>query len=108
MLNEPVVIAEIGCNHKGDMDVACEMIKVAAQFCKVDVVSSKSVTTENCLRLRNIMPLILILYTHMVLPMSTGTSLNSISISISNLKRGVMNGVWYTAVLCGIRHLPRR
>ena len=38
MLNEPVVIAEIGCNHKGDMDVACEMIKVAAQFCKVDVV----------------------------------------------------------------------
>lgn len=35
---EPAVIAEIGCNHKGDMGIAHEMIKVAAQFCKVDVV----------------------------------------------------------------------
>lgn len=33
-----IVIAEIGCNHKGDMEIAHEMIKVAAQFCKVDVV----------------------------------------------------------------------
>lgn len=32
------VIAEIGCNHKGEMEIAHEMIKVAAQFCKVDVV----------------------------------------------------------------------
>lgn len=32
------LIAEIGCNHKGDMDIAKDMIKVAAQFCKVDVV----------------------------------------------------------------------
>jgi len=38
MLEQPIVIAEIGCNHKGDMNIACEMIKVAAQFCKVDVV----------------------------------------------------------------------
>lgn len=34
----PYVIAEIGCNHKGDMETAHEMIKVAAQFCKVDIV----------------------------------------------------------------------
>ncbi|MEZ5334871.1 MAG: N-acetylneuraminate synthase family protein [Methanolobus sp.] len=32
------VIAEVGCNHKGDMEIAHEMIKIAAQFCKVDVV----------------------------------------------------------------------
>lgn len=32
------VIAEIGCNHKGNMKVAKEMIEVAAIFCKVDVV----------------------------------------------------------------------
>lgn len=32
------VVAEIGCNHKGDMNIAKEMIKIAAQFCKVDVV----------------------------------------------------------------------
>ncbi len=35
---DPFVIAEIGCNHKGDMGIAEEMIKVAAQFCKVDAV----------------------------------------------------------------------
>jgi len=37
-ITEPVIIAEIGCNHKGDLEIAHEMIKVAAQFCKVDVV----------------------------------------------------------------------
>ncbi|MBN8708492.1 MAG: N-acetylneuraminate synthase family protein [Verrucomicrobia bacterium] len=34
----PKVIAEIGCNHKGDMAIAKEMIMVAASFCKADVV----------------------------------------------------------------------
>lgn len=34
----PKVIAEIGCNHKGDMEIAREMIGVAAMFCKVDVI----------------------------------------------------------------------
>lgn len=32
------VIAEIGCNHKGDMDIAKEMIKMAKIFCNADVV----------------------------------------------------------------------
>lgn len=32
------VIAEIGGNHKGDMDIAKELIMMAAKFCKVDVV----------------------------------------------------------------------
>lgn len=31
------VIAEIGCNHKGDMEIAKELIRVAAQTCKADV-----------------------------------------------------------------------
>lgn len=31
------VIAEIGCNHKGDMAIAAEMIRVAATVCKADV-----------------------------------------------------------------------
>lgn len=34
----PKVIAEVGCNHKGDMDIAKELIMNAALFCKVDVV----------------------------------------------------------------------
>lgn len=36
--NTPFVIAEIGCNHKGDMEIAKEMIRVSKIFCKVDAV----------------------------------------------------------------------
>lgn len=31
------IIAEIGCNHKGDMEIAKELIKVAAHVCGADV-----------------------------------------------------------------------
>lgn len=34
----PYVIAEIGCNHKGEMEIAHQMIQLAAKFCKVDAV----------------------------------------------------------------------
>ncbi len=34
----PKIVAEIGCNHKGDMDIAKEMITTAAIFCKADYV----------------------------------------------------------------------
>ncbi len=34
----PRVIAEAGCNHKGDMAIAHEMIKMAAIFCKADAI----------------------------------------------------------------------
>jgi sialic acid synthase len=34
----PVVICEIGCNHRGSMATAIDMIRIAAQFCKVDVI----------------------------------------------------------------------
>ncbi|MEN8141970.1 MAG: N-acetylneuraminate synthase family protein [Thermodesulfobacteriota bacterium] len=37
-MNPPKIIAEIGCNHKGDMKIAREMIMTAAMFCKADVV----------------------------------------------------------------------
>jgi len=32
------VIAEVGCNHKGDMEIAKELIRVAAVYAKADVV----------------------------------------------------------------------
>ncbi|WAC01946.1 N-acetylneuraminate synthase family protein [Lacinutrix neustonica] len=35
---KPYIIAEIGCNHKGDMTIAKELIKVAKIFCNVDAV----------------------------------------------------------------------
>jgi sialic acid synthase len=34
----PFVIAEVGCNHGGDMVVARRMVTVAAQFCEVDAI----------------------------------------------------------------------
>lgn len=38
MMNEVKVVAEIGCNHKGDMNIAKELIKIAKIFCNADVV----------------------------------------------------------------------
>lgn len=35
-MKPPKVIAEIGCNHKGEMDIARELIMMAAKFCKAD------------------------------------------------------------------------
>ncbi len=35
---KPCVIAEIGCNHKGEMEIAKKMIEIAALFCEADVV----------------------------------------------------------------------
>ena len=35
---KPFVIAEIGCNHKGDINIAKEMIKTAALYCNADAV----------------------------------------------------------------------
>jgi N-acetylneuraminate synthase len=34
----PYLIAEIGCNHKGDIKIARELIETAAIFCKADAV----------------------------------------------------------------------
>lgn len=35
---KPYIIAEAGCNHKGEMEIARELIKVAALFCKADAI----------------------------------------------------------------------
>ena len=48
---KPFVIAEIGCNHKGDMDIAKELIMMAKVFCKADCVkfqkrNNKELLTE--------------------------------------------------------------
>lgn len=46
-MNSPKIIAEIGCNHKGDMAIAKELIMTAATYCKADVVKfQKRCNTE--------------------------------------------------------------
>lgn len=37
-MKNPKIIAEIGCNHKGDINIAKEMIMTAATYCKADIV----------------------------------------------------------------------
>ena len=36
--NKPVIIAEAGCNHMGQMGIAKDLIETAAHFCKADVI----------------------------------------------------------------------
>lgn len=38
MYKKPRVIAEAGCNHKGEMEIAKDLIKIAAIYCKADVI----------------------------------------------------------------------
>ena len=38
MYKTPYLIAEAGCNHMGDMDIAHELINVAAIFCKANAI----------------------------------------------------------------------
>lgn len=35
---KPRVIAEAGCNHKGDLEIAKELIRTAAIYCKADII----------------------------------------------------------------------
>jgi sialic acid synthase len=48
-VRKPMVVAEIGCNHRGDLETAKEMIMVAAQFCKVNVVKFQKRNPPECL-----------------------------------------------------------
>jgi N-acetylneuraminate synthase len=48
-MNPPKLIAEIGCNHKGDMEIAKELIHAAAYFCKADVVKFQKRTPRELL-----------------------------------------------------------
>ena len=38
MYKKPYVIAEAGCNHMGQMEIAHDLIEVAAHFCKADAI----------------------------------------------------------------------
>jgi len=48
-MKTPKVVAEIGCNHKGEMDIAKEMIGIAAMFAKCDYVKFQKRHNEELL-----------------------------------------------------------
>lgn len=43
------IIAEIGCNHKGDLDIAKKLIRIAATFCEADIVKFQKRTNKELL-----------------------------------------------------------
>jgi len=47
--NNTVIIAEMGCNHRGNIDTAKKMIDTASDFCKVDVVKFQKRTPKELL-----------------------------------------------------------
>ena len=48
MGNPIFIVAEIGCNHKGDLEIAKEMILTAKQFCKADFVKFQKRNPDVC------------------------------------------------------------
>ena len=46
---KPYLIAEVGCNHKGDMEIAQELIRMATKFCEVPCVKFQKRTTREVL-----------------------------------------------------------
>ena len=60
---KPYIIAEIGCNHKGEMDIAKELVKVAKIFCNANAVrfhdrsgSGYKFLADNILKLDSLNP----------------------------------------------------
>lgn len=49
MYNKPYIIAEIGCNHKGNISIAKEMIETVAVFCKADAIKFQKRCTKELL-----------------------------------------------------------
>jgi sialic acid synthase SpsE len=47
-VRRPYVVAEIGGNHRGSVETAKEMIMIAAQFCKANVVKFQKRTHREC------------------------------------------------------------
>lgn len=48
-MKQRFVVAEIGCNHRGDFQTAQDMVRVAAQVCGVDVVKFQKRNPRECL-----------------------------------------------------------
>ena len=43
------IVAEVGCNHMGRMDIAREMIRMASKFCNVTAVKFQKRNPRECL-----------------------------------------------------------
>ena len=64
---KPILIAEVGCNHKGELETAMKFIKIAKEFCNVPCIkfqkrdpkrSRQSLLQQHCVVLPNTILLI--------------------------------------------------
>lgn len=49
MFKKPIVVAEIGCNHMGDFNIAKQMIEIASNFCNTDIIKFQKRTPSEVL-----------------------------------------------------------
>lgn len=49
MYKKPIVTAEIGCNHMGDINIAKQMIEIASNFCNADIIKFQKRTPSEIL-----------------------------------------------------------
>jgi sialic acid synthase len=49
MYKKPIIVAEIGCNHMGDFNIAKQMIEIASNFCNTDVIKFQKRTPSEVL-----------------------------------------------------------
>ena len=97
-MKSPKIIAEIGCNHKGDMAIAKEMLA-----------SSKNVATKSCLLQKSIMLRILIRKTPTERLMESTVSFWSSTLtSIASCRNGARSSVWNIPPQCGISPRQRK
>lgn len=48
-MEPPKIVAEIGCNHRGELETALEMIRIAGAVCRADVVKFQKRNPRECL-----------------------------------------------------------
>ena len=102
-MKAPKIIAEIGCNHKGDMQIAKELIMTAATYCKADVVKFQKRCNTELLTPEEYNAPILILRIRMDLPTEhTVSSWSSTWTSIVNFRSGAMSLVSSTLLRSGM------
>ena len=93
-MKNPKIIAEIGCNHKGDMLIAKELIKTAATYCNADVVKFQKRCNRELLMA--------------ILMVNIVNFLNLRLTNTANCKSGVMNMVLNTLPQYGMLHQRRK
>ena len=53
---KPILIAEVGCNHKGKIDIAKKFINIASNFCGIRFIKFQKRDPKHFCLTKNIIP----------------------------------------------------